>query len=153
LIDFLILVIPPAAAVLSTVINLIDLWLAGKIVQMSGRLARPWPPLAETRLPATTPALLAASLAGCFLPGLVGIVAGVFVSTLLVVYAIAGLAVLHFITRGMASRALLLGGTYAALVIFGWPVLLMALFGLIDAALDLRARAANRGGPPSAPRT
>jgi Predicted membrane protein (DUF2232) len=153
LIDFLVTVIPPAAAVLSTVINLIDLWLAGKIVKLSGRLSRPWPALAETRLPPMTPALLAAGLAGCFLPNLVGIVAGVFVAALLVVYAMVGLAVLHFITRGMTSRGLLLGGTYTALVIFGWPVLLMALFGLIDAAVDLRTRAASRGGPPSAPRT
>lgn len=149
LIDFLVSVIPAAAAVLSTVINLIDLWLAGKSVRLSGRLPRPWPDLAETRLPPMTPALLAAGLVGCFLPGLLGIISGVFVATLLVVYAMVGLAVLHFITRGMASRGLLLGGTYTALVIFGWPVLLMAVFGLIDAAIDLRARVAGKGGPPS----
>ena len=149
LIDFLVSVIPPAAAVLSTVINLIDLWLAGKVVRLSGRLPRPWPDLAETRLPPMTPALLAAGLVGCFLPGLLGIVSGVFVATLLVVYAMVGLAVLHFITRGMTSRGLLLGGTYTALVIFGWPVLLIALFGLIDAAIDLRARVGGKGGPPS----
>jgi hypothetical protein len=153
LIDFLVSVIPPAAAVLSTVINLIDLWLAGKIVRLSGRLRRPWPDLSETRLPPMTPVLLAAGLVGCFLPGLLGIVSGVFVATLLVVYAMIGLAVLHFITRGMASRGLLLGGTYTALVIFGWPVLLMALFGLIDAAIDLRTRVAGKGGPPSLPPT
>ena len=153
LIDFLVSVIPPAAAVLSTVINLIDLWLAGKVVRLSGRLPRPWPDLAETRLPPMTPALLGAGLAGCFFPGLLGIVSGVFVATLLVVYAMVGLAVLHFITRGMASRSLLLGGTYTALVIFGWPVLLMALFGLVDAVIDLRTRVAGKGGPPSLPGT
>jgi hypothetical protein len=53
----------------------------------------------------------------------------------------------------MTSRGLLLGGTYTALVIFGWPVLLMALFGLLDAAIDLRARFARKGGPPSRPGT
>jgi len=152
LIDFLVSVIPPTAAVLSTVINLIDLWLAGKIVKLSGRLPRPWPELAETRLPPMTPALLVGGVAGCFLPGLTSIVAGVFVATLLVVYAMVGLAVLHFITRGMTSRGLLLGGTYTALVIFGWPVLLMALFGLADAVIDLRARFAGTGSPPGAPR-
>lgn len=153
LIDFLVSVIPPAAAVLSTVVNIIDLWLAGKIVRLSGRLPRPWPELADMRLPRTTSVALAAGVIACFLPGLIGIVAGVFVATLLAIYAIVGLAVLHFITRGMTSRGLLLGGTYTALVIFGWPVLLMALFGLIDAAVDLRARAARKGGPPSQHRT
>lgn len=150
LLDFLVAVLPPAAAVLSTVINIIDLWLAGKIVGLSGRLRRPWPELAETRLPPMTAAVLAVGAAACFLPGLAGIVAEIFVATLLVVYAIVGLAVLHFITRGMTNRSLLLGGTYTALVIFSglrWPVLLMALFGLVDTAIDLRARAARRRGP------
>ncbi|MPZ57531.1 MAG: DUF2232 domain-containing protein [Rhizobiales bacterium] len=153
LIDFLVGVIPPAAAVLSTVINLIDLWLAGRIVRLSGRLSRPWPDLAEIRLPPITPLLLAAGVVGCFVPGLLGIMAGVFVATLLVIYAMTGLAVLHFITRGMTSRGLLLGGTYTALLVFGWPVLLMTLFGLVDAAVDLRNRTARRGGPPSSPIT
>jgi hypothetical protein len=153
LIDFLVNVIPPAAAVLSTVINLIDLWLAGKIVKLSGRLSRPWPEISELRLPPITSALLAAGVVACFLPGLIAIVAGVFVATLLIIYAMAGLAVLHSITRGMSSRSLLLGGTYTALVIFGWPVLVMALFGLVDAAIDLRARIAGRRGPPSQHRT
>jgi hypothetical protein len=150
LIDVLVSVIPSAAAVLSTVINLIDLWLAAKIVRLSGRLRRPWPDLPEeTRLPPVTAVMLAGGIVACFLPGLIAIVAGVFVATLLVVYAIAGLAVLHCITRGMTSRGLLLGGTYTALVIFGWPVLLMTLFGLVDAAFDLRARFARKGGPPT----
>jgi hypothetical protein len=152
LIDFLVGVIPPAAAVLSTVINLIDLWIAGKVVRLSGRLSRPWPDLAdEIRLPAMTAALLAAGILACFVSGLIGVVAAVLVATLLVIYAAAGLAVLHVITRGMTSRGLLLGGTYTALVIFGWPVLLLTMFGLLDAALDLRARFAPKGGPPSAP--
>jgi hypothetical protein len=95
--------------------------------------------------------LLAGGIVACFIPGLIAIIAAVFVATLLVIYALAGLAVLHILTRGMASRGLLLGGTYTALVIFGWPILLMTVFGLIDAAVDLRARFAHRGGPPRAP--
>jgi hypothetical protein len=156
LIDFLVAVIPAAAAVLSTVVSIVDLWLAGKIVALSGRLRRPWPELAEIRLPPIVAVVLAASAAACFLPDLPGIIAEAFLATLLVVYAIVGLAVLHFITRGMASRGLLLGGTYTALVIFSglrWPVLLMALFGLIDTAIDLRARVARRNAPPGRPNT
>ena len=154
LIEFLVSVIPPAAAVLSTVINLIDLWLAAKIVRLSGRLPRPWPDLAdEIRLPTMTAGVLAAALVACFISGLIGVVAAVLVATLLVIYALAGLAVLHVITRGMTSRGLLLGGTYTALVIFGWPVLLLTMFGLVDAAVDLRTRFASRGGPPNAPYT
>ena len=153
LIEFFVRIIPPLAGTLSTVVSLIDLWLAGKVVKMSGRLTRPWPELSLMRLPPIATALLAVGVIACFLPGLVGIVAGVLVSTLLVVYALAGLAVLHFITRGMTSRGLLLGGTYTALIVFGWPVLLMSLFGLVDSAVDLRTRFGRSGGPPGRPST
>lgn len=148
-VDFLVNVVPPAAAVLSTVINVINLWLAARVVNLSGRLARPWPDLAATRLPPSTPLALAAAVLGAFLPGLIGVIAGIVVAALLMLYALVGLAVLHFMTRGMTSRGLILGATYAAIVIFGWPMLLMALIGVIDAALDLRTRAGPRGGPPS----
>jgi hypothetical protein len=153
LIDVLVVVIPPAAAILSTLVNMIDLWLAGRIVRLSGRLRRPWPDLTETRLPRAAAVLLAAAVIGCFLPDLPGIVAAMFVSTLLVAYAAVGLAALHAITRGMTSRGLLLSGTYTALVIFGWPALLLALFGLVDALIDLRARVVHKRRPPNLPNT
>ena len=148
-IDFLVKVVPSAAAVLSTVINIINLWLAARVVKMSGRLRRPWPDLAAVRLPPTTPVFLAAGVLLYFLPGLLGIIAGVLAAALLMIYAVLGLAVLHFITRGLTSRGLLLGATYAAIFIFGWPMVLVALLGLVDTALDLRARFAGRGGPPA----
>jgi hypothetical protein len=152
-IGFLVSVVPPAAAVLSTVINIINLWLAGRVVRLSGRLRRPWPDLAAMRLPPTTPIILAIAVLLCFLPGLLGIVAGVLVATLLMIYAVLGLAVLHFITRGMTSRGLLLGATYAAIIIFGWPMVLMTLFGLLDMVLDLRTRVTGQRGPPSSSKT
>ena len=43
LIDFLVAAMPPAAAVLATITNVFNLWLAGRIVKFSGRLTRPWP--------------------------------------------------------------------------------------------------------------
>ena len=150
-INFLVSVVPPAAAVLSTVINIINLWLAARVVKMSGRLRRPWPDLAAMRLPPMTPVILAAGVLSCFLPGLLGIIAGVLVATLLMIYAVLGLAVLHYITRGIASRGLLLGATYGAIVVFGWPMVIMTLFGLVDTAIDLRARLTGLRGPPAPP--
>jgi len=49
----------------------------------------------------------------------------------------------------MDSRAFLLGGTYAAVLVFGWPVLALCLLGLIETAFDLRARVARKRGPPA----
>jgi hypothetical protein len=43
LIEFLVLALPPAAAVLTTITSTVNLWLAARIVRVSGRLRRPPP--------------------------------------------------------------------------------------------------------------
>ena len=148
LLDFLVAAVPPAAAVVSTVTSLANLWLAGRIVRISGRLKRPWPDLRSMELPRFAPALLAAAIAGSFLPDLIGIVAGVLAASLLMVYALVGLAVLHATTTGVNGRGFVLAGIYAVIAVFGWPVLLLSLLGLTDFALGLRRRAAKRRGSP-----
>ena len=149
LIELLIAVLPPAAAVLATITNVVNLWLAERIVKVSGRLRRPPSDLAAMQFPVYAPALTAAAVAGSFLPGIVGIAAGVLAASLLMAYALLGFAVLHMITRGMPSRPFTLGGIYVTVIVFGWPVLLMTLLGLADAAFDFRGRAARRRGPPN----
>jgi hypothetical protein len=147
LIEFLIGALPPAAAVLATITSVINLWLAARIVKISGRLRRPAPDLPALRLPGYAPAVAALAIAGSFLPGMIGIAAGVLAASTLMAYGILGFAVLHAITRGMGSRPFVLGGVYIAVVVFGWPMLVMTLLGLIDAVLDIRGRAASRRGP------
>jgi hypothetical protein len=149
LIDLLVVAVPPAAAVFSTIINVFNLWLAARVVKISGRLKRPWPDLAALTLPASTSGLLAAAVAGSFLPDLLGILAGAFAASLLMAFAMLGLAVLHAITRGMSSRALVLAAVYAAAVVLGWPVLAMSILGLAETAFNIRGRVARRRGPPS----
>ncbi len=149
LIDFLVAVIPPAAAVLATVVNIFNLWLAARIVKFSGLLKRPWPPLAAMSFPRLLMAALALAVLLSFLGGLIGIIAGVISATLLMAYSVLGLAVLHTITQGMDARMFLLGGVYAALLVFGWPVLALCLLGLLDAVIHLRARVARKRGPPA----
>jgi len=149
LVDFLVAAIPPAAAVLATITNVFNLWLAGAIVKFSGLLKRPWPPLAAMTFPRPLAAALAIAVPLSFVGGLVGIVAGVASASLLMAYGVLGFAVLHAITRGMASRIFLLAGVYAAVLVLGWPVLALCLLGLIEAAIDLRARIAPTRGPPA----
>ena len=148
-IDLLVRVIPATVAIIDTLLNVLNLWLAARIVKISGRLRRPWPDLTELALPASAPALLAVAVACSFLPDLAGVVAGVLAASLLMAFAIAGFAVLHAITRGMVHRSLALAGAYAAVVFVGWPILGMALLGLADTAFHIRARAARKRGPPS----
>ena len=149
LIDFLVAAIPAAAAVLATITNVLNLYLAARIVKFSGLLKRPWPQLSAMTFPLLTVAALAIAMILSFVGSLVGIVAGVLSASLLLAYGVLGFAVLHAITQGMDSRAFLLGGTYAAVLVFGWPVLALCLLGLIETAFNLRARVAHKRGPPA----
>ena len=149
LIDFLVAAVPPAAAVLATVTNVLNLWLAGRIVKYSGLLKRPWPALSAMTFPKPILALLALAFVLSFVGGLIGIVAGVLAAGLTMAYGLLGFAVLHAVTQGMGGRAFVLGGAYAAVLVFGWPVLALCLLGMFEAAFDLRARLARRRGPPA----
>jgi hypothetical protein len=150
LLDFLVAALPPAAAVLTTVTNVVNLWLAELVARISGRLLRPPPELSAMRFPAYAAALTGAAVVATFVPGMIGLGASVVSASLLMAYAVLGFAVLHAITRGMSSRPFTLGGTYLAVLVLGWPVLVMTLLGLADTAFDFRTRVANRRGstPP-----
>jgi hypothetical protein len=145
--DILTVILPPAAAVLATLTNIINLWLAERVVKISGRLARPPSDLSALQFPSYAPALTAAAVAASFAPGIAGVSAEVLSASLLMAYAILGFAVLHAITRGTAGRPFALGGAYAAAIVFGWPVVVMSLLGLADTVFDFRGRAARRRGP------
>ena len=152
LLDVMVTVVPLLAAVLTTVTHLFNLWLAGRVVSVSGRLRRPWPDLPMLTLPKQAPLFLAGAIALSFLPGVLGTVATVFAAALLMAFAILGLAVLHAITRGTGSRYFMLAGIYGAVFVFSWPVIPLALFGLAEAAFNIRDRFPNaRHGPPASP--
>jgi hypothetical protein len=149
LIEFLALIILPTAAVISTMTNVIGLWLAARIVMVSGRLRRPWPDLAAITFPPAALTLLAAALAASFLPGIACIAGTILTASLLMAYALLGLAVMHKLSQPLKTRGLVLGGLYVLIGVFGWPILAMALVGLADSTLDLRGRAASKRGPPT----
>jgi hypothetical protein len=149
LIVFLVAAIPPAAAVLATITNVLNLWLAARIVKFSGLLKRPWPQFETMTFPKSLAGVLAIAMGLSFLGGFVGIIAGVLTASLFMAYGVLGFAVLHAVTLGINSRAFVLGGVYAAVIVFGWPVLALCLLGLFDSVFDVRARIARRRGPPS----
>ncbi len=153
LVGFLVIAIPPAAAVLATITNILNLWLAARIVKFSGLLKRPWPDLAAIAFPRSMLAALAVAMAVSFAGGLIGVVAGVLSASLMMAYGALGFAVLHAVTRGINSRPFLLGGIYASVAVFGWPILALCLIGVTETAFDLRARAARRRGPKGGPPT
>jgi Predicted membrane protein (DUF2232) len=147
-VDLLVIAVPLAAAMFSTVTNLCNLWLAARIVKISGRLARPWPDLSALTLPPAAAGLLAAAIAASLLPDLFGILSGAGAASLVIVFAILGLAVLHSVTRGLSSRRWVLAGVYAAALLLAWPLLLISLLGLAETMLSIRMRVARMRGPP-----
>lgn len=143
----LVAIMPPAAAVLSMLTSVINLWLAGRVARTSGRLRRPWPDLTDVSLPLPAAVMLGVALAVSFTSGMPGYLAAIAIAVLLVAYAMVGFSVLHAITRGVGARTWILAGTWVAVVLFGWPLLIVSLLGIADTIFDLRRKQAARKPP------
>jgi hypothetical protein len=150
-VDALVMIAPAAAAVVAMMTLTLNLWLAAKITATSGRLHRPWPDMKSAALPAMTLAALSLALALCFTGGLLAMLGQIASAALMMAYALIGFAVLHTLTLAMKSRALWLSGTYAVVLVFGWPAVAMVGLGLADAIFGFRERYLQRRTPPPAP--
>jgi hypothetical protein len=155
IIDRMVMFVPAAAAASMTLSTVFNLWLAGRIVKISGRLQRPWPRLSDMRFPSFAPAVLGVAVAGSFLPDLIGIAASALAASLMIAHVLLGLAVIHALTIGLNARGFILGTVYAGIVMFSWPIrwplLFVGLVGITDALFDLRGQIARRRAPPAAP--
>ena len=140
--------LPAALAVVWLSISLFNLWIAGLIVDASGRALRPWPRMDALELPNAFFLLFAGALLISFLPGLAGALTTGLAGALLFAYVLQGLAVLHAWSRGFPLRGLLLAAVYLGIVLLGWVAIGVAVIGLSEPMLRLRDRAAMRGQPP-----
>jgi hypothetical protein len=148
-IDALAAIAPAAASVVAMMTLTLNLWLAAKITATSGRLHRPWPDMKSAALPAMTLVALSLAMALGFAGGLFAMLGQIVSAALMMAYALIGFAVLHTLTLAMKGRALWLGGTYAAVLVVGWPVLAMVVLGLADAVFGFRQRYLQRRPPPA----
>ncbi|MGF6310050.1 hypothetical protein ABIB82_003325 [Bradyrhizobium sp. i1.8.4] len=148
LVDLLVILAPLAATILAMVALTLSLWLAGKIAQTSGRLNRPWPDFRTTALPAMTLFALSVAVAVSFVGGMLALLAQIVTAALVIAYALVGFAVLHTLTLSLANRGFWLGGIYAVLVMFGWPIVAMFALGIADAVFGLRQRYLQTRPPP-----
>ena len=146
---------PVFAAQGFVVVLLFYVWLSGKIVSVSGRLARPWPYLPATRMPRAVLIVPAAALIGAsLLDGFPGVLAMALLGAFSMAFALQGLALIHATTVGRGGRFFVLAGTYLLILMSqGLILLALVLLGLLDTAFDLRARLKPRGksgpGTPS----
>src|SRR4029079_15724562 len=132
--------LPAAFAIVWLTITLFNLWMAGLIVDASGRALRPWPDLHALELQNGLVLIFAAALLASFIPGLPGLVATGLGGALLFAYVLQGLAVIHVYSRGVPLRALLLAAVYLGILLLGWVALVVAILGLAEPLLGLRQR-------------
>jgi hypothetical protein len=140
--------LPAAFAIIWLSVTLFNLWIAGLIVDASGRALRPWPRLAALELANGIFIAFVVSLIASFLPGLPGLMATGLAGALLFAYVLQGLAVLHIYSRGLPFRAVLLCAVYLGILLLGWVAIAVAILGLSEPILRLRERASLGGQPP-----
>jgi hypothetical protein len=144
----------PAASAMSWMASLLfNLWLAGRVTLASGQLGRPWPDLAAITYPPGTPLGFGAVLLATTLAGYPGLAASAFAGGLFTAYLLMGLAILHYTTRGRTWRPFALWALYGTLLVVNiWVGFFVALLGLAETVLHLRARSqAPPATPPGSP--
>lgn len=144
------LVLLPASFTLFSLYALLaNLYMGAKVVQMSGRLNRPWPDLTQFQLPNWFGILFAITFAlTLILDGMAGRIFQIISVALGGSFLLLGLAVLHAITRGRSARTLILSGIYLFLFLFGWIGLPIMILGAAESSLKLRDRYAGRTTTP-----
>jgi len=136
-----------AIATMWMAIAMLNLWLAGLVTRASGLLLRPWPALPTITLPRQMAIGFAAAVALTFLPGYAGLIASGFASAFIFAYLLVGLAILHYVTHGMAMRPLILFAVYTSLVFLNpFSGLAVAMIGLAEPISPLRRKLPP--GPP-----
>ncbi len=151
------------AALLPAVIP--GMWLLAHVLVMhfsavvaarSGLLARPAEDLALTAvLPASAIAVPVAGIIGMFvLPTPAYEIAAIATGLGIAGFGLTGLAELHLSTRGRPGRQVLLVLSYLSLVIFGFPILILAVMGVVrslrgSSTMPPRNGAAGPGNRPS----
>jgi hypothetical protein len=101
---------------------------------------RPSPDLAALGLPIWIPVLLAGASGATLLGGTARFIGVNVLIVLAVPFCLAGLAVLHTVARRFPRPAVTLTVFYLLAGFLGWPLLLIALLGLLDSPLGLRRR-------------
>jgi len=143
--------VPATAAGMWLIMTLANMFLAQFIVARSGVAMRPSPDITQMQYPQVFVVAFPVSLILGFLPGELGFAGASLAVLLFVPYFLLGLAVIHAISRGWQARPAILTGLYLVLILFGTPVVLVGILGLVEAWLGLRARfAAPDQGHPGA---
>lgn len=136
---------PLALAMFWLVLTAFNLWLGGRVVRLSGRLKRGEDAISEAiSLPFWMAGVfvVAALLASQDNP--LGLIAGVVAGASGMGFAMVGFAVVHVFVRGNPAAPLILGITYGATFVLSVPLIPLAIAGILDGPLGLRAKRLNK---------
>ncbi len=147
------LAIPGFAGFFYVLFYLVNVWMALKILRISGQLDRPWPEFSKLEYP---PLLLVAFLCAIGIaiqPGVGGDMAMAYVGAFTFVYILLGLAVVHYWAATTSFQPLILAGAYIGLLLSGVFMTLgfaftFLLVGLGEPLFQLRQRMSQHL-PPS----
>ena len=143
LLGFLAFVLPGIIASSWMVMTATNGSLAQGLLSRFGASWRPSPDLAALGRPVWILMLLAFATGATALGGTARFLGINVMIVLAVPFCLAGLAVLHTVARRFSRPAIPLVTFYVLAGVFGWPLLVVALLGLLDSSLGLRRRFAQ----------
>jgi hypothetical protein len=138
-------IIPGIVAASWMITAIINAALAQGVLARFGANWRPSPDLVALGLPIWMPIALGVAAAATALGGGARFIAVNAIIALSVAFCLAGLAVLHAAVRRLSHPAMALIFFYTTAALFGWPFLVVAIFGLLENWLGLRRRLAPQG--------
>jgi hypothetical protein len=144
--DLIARVLPGVTIVSWIVMLVVNAALAHGLLVRLGRALRPSPVLADIWLPRWPAYALIAAIACALLPGETGMLGQNAAIIMAVPFLFLGLGVCHALASRASARLLLLFLLYMVLVLFGWPVLIVAAIGFIEQWVGLRRRFARPTG-------
>jgi hypothetical protein len=140
LLAFVAFILPGIVAISWMAMTITNASLAQGLLARFGANWRPSPDLAALGLPIWIPVLLAGASGATLLGGTARFIGVNVLIVLAVPFCLAGLAVLHTVARRFPRPAITLTVFYLLAGFLGWPLLLIALLGLLDSPLGLRRR-------------
>jgi hypothetical protein len=139
------MVIPGVIAASWMIMAVINGALAQGVLARFGANWRPSPELVALGLPRWITLVLAVAGAGIAVGGTARFVGTNMAIALSVPFCLAGLAVLHAAARRLSHPAIALVAFYTLAGLFGWPLVAIAVLGLLESWLGLRRRLAPQG--------
>jgi hypothetical protein len=133
-------VIPGFTASSSLLMVMINFMLAQLLAVRTGWARRPTPSFERLELPGWLWPGIALAAVLVLAGGIIGDLGWSLLIVLVVPYLFLGLALVHVVVRRWSRPGLALAAIYGAMILLGWPILLVLLLGFVEDWAHLRRR-------------